>query len=152
MEIAILSVSQIILLVVVFLLSFPLHELGHVIAIKILSANQCKLDINWFSFEPDFSKLSGGELRGSVYIKKMTLSDFWLNHPELSYFFIGFSGGCGTVIFLSPLVLILFFIPSSTPSLLTPVLIVMGLDFLYAIKEGFGVTSSEMLSISDYNG
>ncbi len=116
------------------LISIPVHEMGHVIAYRMLGYRG-KLNINWFSFSPK----DGAS--GFVQI----LENFRIEgHPilvKLAVFFVGFfGGGFVAILFISSALFIPHLLPTVNVDFWSqcriPILIVGFSHLVYGVVEG----------------
>lgn len=126
--------ANLVVAMVLFLVSIPLHELSHLLFLKIISTRPQAFKVHWLKCESlsDSYELGSVELVGG----EIEVSDFWQERVRLFFFLSGFSGGFGATFFLSFLFLLLIPFPSLNTYFTIPLLAIMAWQFLYGIWEG----------------
>src|SRR3989344_6400843 len=130
-------------LIVLFVLSVPLHEFFHFLPMKVLGGKMKEgSKITWFNFnfqasEEGFSVRihAGGEI-------KAFFPDYLKKYLKAVSFLIVLSGGLGTAIVFVGIIFLLFFL-SSLPDTLdwisTSLLIIASFHLIYGISEAMRV-------------
>src|SRR3989344_3344933 len=126
--------------VFIFLISYPFHEFGHVLMLKIFKV-ETELTI-----DPLYIRVLGGVLEIGAHVEG---KGGWFQFPEailkkysprLIVGLIGFSGGGGSVVGLIFLNLLIYkFFNAAWPFFKMPIFVVASFQFFYCFIEMFRV-------------
>jgi hypothetical protein len=139
---------NLVLLGVLVILGIPIHELSHLVFIKMVGGRNIKGKITWFgryykekrlfvkagkrSWAVDIGIRAGGELEADF-------PGFWYKREKILSFLIGFSGGFGVTLLCVGIGLLLFINRPSNESLsliCVPFFLEAVWQFQYSIREG----------------